>query len=178
VNEKTSTIEDLWDGNNLKCTFRKTVNERLGRIWLEVVQLASTIRVSEEEDALIWSFSSNGVYTSRSLYRVINFRDVRPVYTPSVWALKIPPRVLFFLWLLSKNKTLTRDNLAKRQKVENLMCLFCEEMESCNHIFFECVVAREMWRRISSIIGRELGDSFESIGTCWLSNKKLVLLIS
>jgi hypothetical protein len=121
VNEKTSTIAELWDGHNLKCTFKRTVKERLGRDWLEIVQLASTISFSEEEDALIWSFTSNGVCTSQSLYRVINFRGVKPDYTPSVWALKIPPRVQFFLWLLSKNKNLTRDNMEKRQKVENKM---------------------------------------------------------
>jgi hypothetical protein len=176
VNEKTSTIAELWDGHNLKCTFKRTVSERLGRVWLEIVQLASTITFSEEEDALIWSFSSNGIYTSQSLYRVINFRGVKPVYTPSVWSLKIPPRIHFFLWLLSKNKNLTRDNLAKRQKVEDMRCLFCEELESCNHVFFECVVAKEMWSRISSAIGRNVGNSFESIGICWLSNRKFAAI--
>jgi hypothetical protein len=176
VNEKTSTIAEMCDGHNLKCTFKRTVNERLGRVWLEIVQLASTIIFSEEEDALIWSFTSNGVYTSQSLYRVINFRGVKPVYTPSVWSLKIPPRVQFFLWLLPKNKNLTRDNLAKRQKVENMMCLFCEELESCNHVFFECVVAKEMWIRISNAIGRDIGNSFESIGICWLSNRKFAAI--
>jgi hypothetical protein len=56
------------------------------------------------------------------------------------------------------------------------MCLFCEELESCNHVFFECVVVREMWRRISSAVGRDLGNSFETIGTCWLSNKKFAAI--
>jgi hypothetical protein len=32
VNEKSGTIAELWDGCNLKCTFRRIVNERLGRI--------------------------------------------------------------------------------------------------------------------------------------------------
>jgi hypothetical protein len=101
---------------------------------------------------------------------------VKPVFTPSIWNLKVPPRVHFFLWLLSKNKTLTRDNLAKRQKVENKRCLFCDELESCQHLFFDCVVAKEMWNRISVLVGRELGSSFETIGSCWLSNKKFVAI--
>jgi hypothetical protein len=69
--------------------------QNLGRVWLEVVQIASTIIFTAEEDALIWNFSSNGVYNSQSLYRVINFRGVVPVYTPSIWELKIPPRSSF-----------------------------------------------------------------------------------
>jgi hypothetical protein len=56
VNEKSSSIADLWDGTNLKCTFRRTVDAKLGRLWMEIVQIASTINFSDEEDALIWKF--------------------------------------------------------------------------------------------------------------------------
>lgn len=76
VNEKAGIVSGLWDGHNLKCTFRRTVDARLGRMWLEVVQLASTITFSDDDDAMIWKFSSEGLYTSQSLYKVINFRGV------------------------------------------------------------------------------------------------------
>ena len=86
---------------------------------------------------MIWNFSSNRVYSKQTLYRVISFRGVLPVYVPAVWGLKIPPRVHFFLWLLSKNKVLTRDNLNIRKKiVEDRSCLFCTEPESFHHLFF------------------------------------------
>jgi hypothetical protein len=29
---------------------------------------------------------------------------LQPVHTPAAWSLKIPPRVHFFLWLLTQNK--------------------------------------------------------------------------
>jgi hypothetical protein len=176
VNEKSSSIADLWDGTNLKCTFRRTVDARLGRLWMEIVQIASTINFSDEEDALIWKFSSNGSYSSQSLYRVINSRGVMPVHSPSIWSLKIPPRVQFFLWLLTNNKNLTRDNLAKRQHVEDKTCLFCGEAETANHLFFMCVVAEQMWIRISEVVRRGVGVSFESIGLCWLSEKKFMTI--
>jgi hypothetical protein len=96
IHEKSGTVADLWDGTNLKCTFRRGVDQRLMNIWLEIVQLASTISFSDEEDSLIWQFNSNGIYSSQSLYKVINFRGIMPVHVPAVWNLKIPPRVLFF----------------------------------------------------------------------------------
>jgi hypothetical protein len=40
VNEKAGTVADLWDGVELKCTFRRTIDNRLSRMWLEVLQLA------------------------------------------------------------------------------------------------------------------------------------------
>ena len=46
------------------------------------------------------------------------------------------------------------------------------EKESAQHLFFVFLVADRMWIDISSIIiGRKVGDGFESIGTCWLSQK-------
>jgi hypothetical protein len=76
VNEKTTTIQEPWEGEFLKCTFRGTVGERLMGMWEEVVQLATTICFTNEEDSLIWQFSSNGIYSSQSLYKVINNRGV------------------------------------------------------------------------------------------------------
>jgi len=140
-----------------------------------VLQLASTITFSFEEDALIWRFSSNGVYNSQSLYRIINFRGVIPVHVSAVWSLKIPPRVHFFLWLLAKNKVLTRDNLSLRRKVEDESCLFCNEKESVFHLFFDCVVAKQIWVYISECFGFNVGMNFESIGNMWLSRKKFIV---
>ena len=140
-----------------------------------VLQLASTITFSFEEDALIWRFSSNGVYNSQSLYRIINFRGVIPVHVSAVWSLKIPPRVHFFLWLLAKNKVLTRDNLSLRRKVEDESCLFCNEKESVFHLFFDCVVAKQILVYISECFGFNVGMNFESIGNMWLSRKKFIV---
>ena len=171
VNEKTSTIADLWDGSELKCTFRRTVGPALSRMWLEVVQIASTIEFSECEDSLIWQFTSDGVFTSQSMYKIISFRGVIPVFVPSVWDLKIPPRVHIFLWLLSKNKILTRDNLAKRQEVDTDSCLFCTEQETVQHLFFDCAVAQLLWSVVSQALNLKI-SSFLDVGAKWLSNKK------
>ena len=144
-------------------------------LWLEVVQLASTISFSDEEDSLIWQFNSHGVFSSQSLYKVINFRGISPVFVPAVWALKVPPRVHFFLWLLSKNKVLTRDNLSIRKKIKDPTCLFCSEAETVNHLFFDCVVAKQLWSILSEIFNRQVGTYFVSVGTMWISNRKFIV---
>lgn len=92
--------------------------------------------ISDEQDEMIWTFNSKGVYSSQSLYKVINNRGVIPVHLPAIWNLKIPPRVHFFLWLLTKNKVLTRDNVSKRKSVDDERCLFCSEKETIIHLFF------------------------------------------
>jgi hypothetical protein len=67
------------------------------------------------------------------------------VHIPAIWRIKVQTRVHVFLWLLANNKLLSRDNLAKRQHVPDPSCMFCYEEESVTHLFFECVVAKEMW---------------------------------
>jgi hypothetical protein len=83
---------------------------------LEILELVATVQLSEEEDEMIWQFTSSGVYSSQSLYKIINFRGIKTVHVSAVWKIKILPRVHFFLWLLINNRVLTRDNLAKRGK--------------------------------------------------------------
>jgi hypothetical protein len=117
-------------------------------------------------------YQSSSVYSSQSLYAIINFRGVTPVFVPAVWSLPNPPRVHFFSRLLSKNKLLTRDNLEKR-RVDDKSCLFCSEPESVYHLFFECVIARQTWLGISEVIGAQIGQDFESVARRWLCNKKL-----
>jgi len=49
-------------------------------------------------------------------------------------------RVHFFLWLLSKDKLLTR---YLKRKVDDLSCLFYYETESVNHFLFDCTVPNQ-----------------------------------
>jgi hypothetical protein len=109
------------------------VDIRLYNLWEELLSIASTICLTNREDEMVWQFQSSEVYSSHSLYRVVNFRGVMPVYMPAIWKLHVPPRIHFFLWLVSKNKLLTRDNLGKRRKVDDPSCLFCSETEIVHH---------------------------------------------
>jgi hypothetical protein len=45
-----------------------------------------------------------------------------------------------FLWILANNKFLTRDNLAKRNNLDDVSCLFCTDFESVHNLFFFYVV--------------------------------------
>jgi hypothetical protein len=71
---------------------------------------------------------------------------------------------------------LTRDNLDKRRKVEDLSCLFCMEIESVHHLLFECVIARQPWEAVSEIIGFEVGSCYEFVDNCWLRNKRFRII--
>lgn len=47
--------------------------------------------------------------------------------------------------------------------------------ETSQHLFFECVVAKQVWSMISELLDLEIGSGFESIGSRWLSNKRFLV---
>jgi hypothetical protein len=76
----------------------------------------------------------------QSLYAVINDRGIRQFSSPVMWIIPVPSRLHIFLWLLANNKILTKENLPKTRKVENMSCLFCNERRKHQVICFFIVV--------------------------------------
>jgi hypothetical protein len=78
--------------------------------------------------------------------------------------------------LLSNNKLLTRDNLAKRREVNDKIYVFCNEPQNIRHIFFDCCVVNILWNLLSDIFGVQLGGGFEAMAKWWICEKKHTLL--
>lgn len=91
VNEKGKTISvflrfGLTLDNQIRCSFRRTFSDTLMLRWYELEGIMQHLNMSNEEDALIWQYESNGHYSAKSLYAIINFRDVLPIYVPAIWS--------------------------------------------------------------------------------------------
>jgi hypothetical protein len=139
----------------------------------------------DEEDSIVWQYSSSGKYYVQTLYAIINNRGVRQVFIPVVWKVYVPSFIPvvwkvyvpswfhIFLWLVTNNKILTRDNLAKRKKVDDMRCLFADESESVSHLFFNCCVAQITWSVCLRCV--EGKTDFESVVKLWLNDKSLKL---
>jgi hypothetical protein len=76
------------------------VDVKLYNLWEEVVGIATSLVLTSEENQMVWQYQSSGLYSSHSLYRLINFRGVTPIFISWVWKLIIPPRAQFFLFLV------------------------------------------------------------------------------
>jgi hypothetical protein len=61
----------------MKFTFRRTADRRVMNQWLELLQIAGSIRFNDEPDALIWKYNSSGRYSVQSLYVIINDQGVK-----------------------------------------------------------------------------------------------------
>ena len=126
---------------NLKLTFTTCVDQAGLNQWRHLLNELGKLPLYDLSDVPVWMLEPNGRYSVKSFYNIVNFRGILPVHTQHVWKLRIVPRVQIFLWLVYNNKILTRNNLAKRQHVPHMTCVFCSEAESCHHLFFDCVVS-------------------------------------
>lgn len=96
MNEQGVIISIAWDMHNLKFTFKRSFSSQLMLLWGELLEIAKFICSTNECDSATWQFDSEGTQTTRSLYIVVNFREIRTIYSPALWKLSIPPRVHIF----------------------------------------------------------------------------------
>jgi hypothetical protein len=87
----------------------------------------------------------------------------------------VPPKIHFFLWILSHNKLAIVENLNKKGLDKTSQCRFCDEHESITHLFFECVVVKAMWGYASDFLGLNLGADYTSVASKWLSRDKFYI---
>jgi hypothetical protein len=73
ANEQNISIADAWDGTQLKISFRWCFDHDLMIKWFEIVQIAQTLSLNDEQDTLIWKFEANGLFIVKSMYAIINF---------------------------------------------------------------------------------------------------------
>jgi hypothetical protein len=65
-------------------------------------------------DKLVWNLNRRGSFDSRSFYHVLHVPSEVCFPWKSIWRVKAPPRVVFFIWSAAWGRILICDNLKKR----------------------------------------------------------------
>nr|GEX26521.1 RNA-directed DNA polymerase, eukaryota [Tanacetum cinerariifolium] len=97
------------------------------------------------------------------------------------WIRCIPIKINVFLWRLSLNKLPSRVNLdLKGIDVDSLLChIYKEDVESVNHIFFSCEMAKALWDlfakwwKLDIPFCDNIFDWFSWLDSLKVSNKKM-----
>ena len=126
----------------------------------QVVSFFSIIQAhlprSLDADRLSWSLNGKGSFDSRSFYRALCTPSSVSVLFPwkSIWKVKAPRRVVFFLWSVAWGRILTCDNLMRRGHVMAGWCCLCRAAgESVDHLRLHCDVARDLWHCVLHAFG-------------------------
>lgn len=129
-------------------------------------------------DILVWSYTKDGNYSVKtgyhlqcqmeeqnsSLNQVTIPEEVRKCCS-NLWKLKIPPKLKTFWWRVAHNSLAVMDNIRKRGITIDNTCQTCgENIETLNHMMFECRVAKEIWEMIPTSFSVSTNSSENLIG--------------
>jgi hypothetical protein len=105
-------------------------------------------------DQLRWDHIGSGLFEVQSFYHIICSGGNRTFPWKSVWRIKVPPKVAFFIWLVAHGKNLTIDNLRRRKIWVLDWCFMCKRAgESVDHLLLHCEYASELCSFIFCIVG-------------------------
>jgi hypothetical protein len=128
--------------------------------WLNIIDKVYSYEFNINNDVIKWKWGGKGKFTTKSVYDHLT-QDDDGFHFTHIWKSKIPYEVKIFTWLLENNAVFTKNNMVKRKWSGNPICMFCNQNESANHLFFQCCLARFIWGVIGACFGRN--TSFESV---------------
>ncbi|GKE01179.1 RNA-directed DNA polymerase, eukaryota [Tanacetum coccineum] len=99
------------------------------------------------EDTCVWNLGPNGTFTVKDAGNIIDQKTL-PSLPSTSWVKIIPRKVNIFMWRLSLYRLPHRLNLSLRgMDIPAISCSSCNaKVESVNHIFFECIIASDLWK--------------------------------
>jgi hypothetical protein len=127
------------------------------------------IHLRERVDIFRWSIKYDGQFTVSSMYQVLLDSKIIP-HNSYLWKIKLPLRIKVFLWVLYREAILTKDTLVKINCHENEMCNFCSNKETIQHLFFDCTLAKFIWRAVYLVAGLPPPNNIRHMFRSWVCN--------
>jgi hypothetical protein len=171
TSDKDITVYKVMSSNFEALSFRRRMTGNLQELFDELVALCSKFNLSSQEDKPIWRLGNKG-FTVNYLYKKNSLDQIKVPYR-FLWKSKLPQKIKVFLWLVIRNKILTKDNLRKRNWKGSDECCFCGGMESIDHLFFKCSVAKFVWRVVQIALNLDyIPKNIDEVCDSWMKNPK------
>lgn len=114
----------------------------------EARKLLVPIPMRSRPDSWFWLLEEDGDFTVRSCYKRIRGEndESNANFWKNLWALKLPGKIVNFLWRACKVVLPTGVELVKKRVEVNVLCPLCRIYEEdAVHVLFGCKYAREIW---------------------------------
>jgi len=178
-NNKNGRVCQFYVNGDWNLNFRRTLGHHDLETWGILMDLLEDTHLNNNQDLVTWGMEKSGVYTTKSMYRWLSHRGC----LRRVWKSRIPMKLKVFLWQISHDKLQTGVALKKRKWKGSPHCSTCGALESAEHIFFECNIARFIWVSFKEALGwNRAPRGWQDFHDIWLPfgcndyNTKLFLL--
>lgn len=134
--------------------FRRRLTPDLLDQWENIRKVINDLPLTDKDDRISWGLNQNGKFSTKSVYKWLE-KPLSGCHYKWIWKAKIPLKIKIFLWQLSQDAVLTRQVMRKRKWPGNPTCSFCNEVETSQHLFFMCPVAKIVWRSVGVVLGTD-----------------------
>ena len=122
--------------------------------WIKDAFRAAGFRWANGGDLIVWAGNTkDGAPVVKETYNDLNLATYRDQLSESFfiyWKRRIPTKIVLFGWLVWQGRILTGDNLCKRGFMGPFRCnICCQDLESVEHLFFNCPIIMQLWRLFS-----------------------------
>jgi len=149
--EKDITVFDFLRKNG-QIGFCRRLPPILFSSWVDMMNDIFSFHFENSPDKIGWRWNRNGKFSTKSVYEHISHRSCRGDFK-HIWKSRLPYKIKIFTWLVENKVVLTRDNLKRKNWPGDPSCCFCPQIETVDHLFFTCPVARVTWGIVSICLG-------------------------
>jgi len=134
------------------------------RLWEAVQQVQLD---ASREDIIIWRWTADGEYTSKSTYRIQFEGSYSKLRIMPIWKARAEPKCRFFTWTLLHKKILTANNLIKRNWPNDPICkLYGVDLENPTHLCKGCPFSKQVWSILKTWFGL---SAIDTMGDKWVA---------
>jgi hypothetical protein len=158
------------------CTFRTILSQ-----YLHLRQRLQDRNLSQDEDWVLWCWSTSGQYSARSAYQAMFVGQTAILGAKEIWKTKAPSKYKFFLWLLVLDMCWTAVRHQRHGLQDSETCVLCDqEVETYGHIAVHCVFTREVWVQVLSGFGWQALAPTDQFGLApwWLQVRKSIARVA
>jgi ribonuclease HI len=118
---------------------------------------SSGITLNDSSDKLVWSWNgAMGTVSANLAYQSISFMnllDENKWWYKAIWKVRIPGKIICFMWLCLKDCILTGANYRKRGGIGPSVCSLClRGEETTTHLFVHCATSQSIWKEVLSYL--------------------------